>query len=148
MPAEFEDLKDGDVLEPFHINRLNREARRWRRAYAVPPLVIDGLMSSDSPPIFRTSSSGAGFLAIANGDIPARSGSTLGVGSVFSVSVAPTYTTGTLTAAAASTDTDTFEVVNPSSSTMTSTNGIDSGQYCWVEQGSDGLYYVSPLECS
>lgn len=148
MPRDFPDLKDGDLLEPYHLNAIYRELRRWRRASAVPPMVIDGLMSSDSPPIFRGGSAGFGFLAIANGDIAARSGSTLGVGSVYSVSVAPTYTSGTLTAAAASTDATTYEVVNASSTTMTSTNGIDDGMYCWVEQGSDGLYYVSPLECA
>ncbi len=149
MPAEFEDLKDGDVLEPFHINRLNRELRRWRRAYAVPPLVIDGLMSSDSAPVFRMATgSGAGFLAVANGDIPARSGSTLGVGSVFSVSVDPTYSGDTLTDAAASTDATDYDVVNASSTTMTSGHGIDDGMYCWVEQGADGLFYVAPLECA
>ena len=148
MPRGFQDLKDGETLEPFHINIIYRELRRWRRAYAVPPMVIDGLMSSDSPPIFRGGASVGGFLAVANGNIPKRSGSAAGVGSVFSVTSTPTYSGGSLTSVSLSTDSTAYDVVNGSSTAMTSGNGIDSGMYCWVEQGTDGLLYVTPLECA
>ena len=148
MPRDFHDLKDGDTLEPFHLNQVYRELRRWRRAHAVPPMVIDGLMSSDSAPIFRMTSSSRGWPAVANGNIAARSGSTLGVGSVYSVSVAVTFSGSDLSTATASTDSASYKVVYLSSKTMTSGNGIDSGMYCWVEPGVDGLLYVSPLECS
>ncbi len=53
MGRQFDDLRDGDVLEPFHINIIYRELRRWRKAKAVPPMVLDGAEATDSPPIFR-----------------------------------------------------------------------------------------------
>lgn len=79
------------------------------------------------------------YLAVANGNITPRSGSTAGTGSVYLVTVAGT----TL-----STSSIALDVINPSSTTMTSGHGIDSGQYCWVEEGPSGVWIVSPLECS
>lgn len=89
-----------------------------------------------------------GFLAVANGNIPARSGSAAGVGSVFQVFTTPSFTSGQISSMALSTGTIPIKVYNPSSTTMTSTNGIDSGQYCWVQLDNSGLYLVTPLECS
>ena len=70
----------------------------------------------------------SGFLCIANGNIPARSGSTGGVGSVYSVTTTPTYTSGSLTGATFATDSTAYDVINPSSNNMTDSHGIDSGQ--------------------
>ncbi len=53
MGRQFDDVKDGTVLEPFHLNIIYRELRRWRKAKAVPPMVLDGAEATDSPPIFR-----------------------------------------------------------------------------------------------
>ena len=148
MPRDYPDLKTGTLLEPFHLNIIYRFIRKLLRTVAVPPLVIDGLQSIDSPWIFRVSSSTNGFPCVANGNIPARSGSTFGVGSVKSITTTATYTTGALTGATGATDSTAYDVINVSSNTMTSGNGIDSGQYSWAEQGNDGLLYVTPLECS
>lgn len=88
------------------------------------------------------------YLAIANGNIPARSGSAAGIGTVHIVSTSPTYSGGALTAVALSTSSIDYKVYNPSSTTMASGNGIDSGQYCWIQQDQNGLWCVTPLECS
>jgi hypothetical protein len=79
------------------------------------------------------------FVGVAAAAIPARSGSTWGTGTVTRYAFDGTndYSTG-----------QDFPVVNPSSSKMTSGNGIDAGQYCWVEEDSDGDLVVAPLECS
>lgn len=42
----------------------------------------------------------------------------------------------------------TYSVVNPSPATMSSGNGINSGQSVWVEEDSDGNLVVTPLECA
>src|SRR5271166_5662129 len=88
------------------------------------------------------------FLAVANGAIPARGGAAAGIGSVYLVMVDSTFTSGVLTAVHLTTDTVAYDVYNPSSNTMTSGNGVDSGQYCWIEEFPSGLWCVSPLECS
>lgn len=89
-----------------------------------------------------------GRLAIANGNITARSSSTPGFGSVFLVDVALTYSGGAITGGTLTTTGVEIQVYNASSTTMTSGNGIDSGQYCWVQQDQGGFYSVAPLECS
>lgn len=88
------------------------------------------------------------YLAVANGNIPARSDSAAGVGQAYLVYVTPTYSGGTLTAVALTTSTVSFKVYNPSSAKMTSGNGIDSGQYCMIREYPTGLWLVWPLECS
>lgn len=80
------------------------------------------------------------FLAVANGNITARSGSTAGSGSVYLVNVNAS--------SALSTSSISYTVYNPSSNTMTSGNGIDSGMYCWIEEYPSGQWCVAPLECS
>lgn len=81
------------------------------------------------------------FVGVAAGVITARSGSTWGTGTV----------TRYQFDAVAGTDSSTsqnFAVVNPSSTTMSSGNGINSGQYCWVQEDDDGNLVVTPLECA
>jgi len=87
-------------------------------------------------------------LAVANGNITARSGSAAGVGSVYLVSVQATFSAGAMVTCTLTTSSIAVPVFNPSSSTMTSGHGIDSGMYCWVQQDLSGFYCVAPLECS
>lgn len=51
MSRDFEDIKDGTVLEPFHLNVIYRELRRLRRMQATPPLTIQGMDSGESSPV-------------------------------------------------------------------------------------------------
>lgn len=49
--TSFDDVRDGDAIEPRLWNVIYRELRRWRKAKATPPMKItsaDGLM----PPVF------------------------------------------------------------------------------------------------
>lgn len=89
-----------------------------------------------------------GMLAIANGNIPAQSGSAAGVGSVYLVTAVGTYTVDTLNSVALTTGNIAYYGYNPSSTTMSSGNGIDSGQYCWVQYDQNGMLCITPLECS
>src|SRR5208337_5655180 len=94
-------------------------------------------------PQFRAPDLQDGFLAVAQGAIPAQSGTTAGVGTVYAVSWTATYDgTGAFTSVMLTTGTIPVSVYNPSSTTMSSGNGIDSGQYCWVQGG-----LVVPIEC-
>ena len=81
------------------------------------------------------------YLAVANGAITKRSGTTPGTGSCdlkLIVGSTPTITDLGVT----------VPVLNPSITAMGSGNGIDSGQYCWVEKDTAGNWIVTPLECS
>lgn len=91
---------------------------------------------------------GYGFLAIAHGDIPARSGTACGVGSVYKVLTTPSFTSSHLSGVTLSTGTVELKVYNPSLTTQSSGQGVDSGQYCWVQMDDSGLYMVTPLECA
>ena len=78
------------------------------------------------------------FFGVASGNISARSGTTLGTGKV-----TRHYSDG-------GTDTSTtidYDVLNPSSNTMGSGEGITSGKYCFVQEDSDGNLVVGTLEC-
>lgn len=88
------------------------------------------------------------YLAVANGNIPARSGTSAGVGSVYLVTAQCSFSAGVMTACVLTTSTIVVPVYNPSASTMTSGYGIDAGQYCVIKQDMAGFYCVSPLECS
>lgn len=50
MAREFDDLKDGTVLEPFHLNIIYRELRRLRKMGAAPPLALENMNSTTAPP--------------------------------------------------------------------------------------------------
>ena len=106
------------------------------------------LLETTSGKIIKAKDRPNRYLAIANGNIPARSGSAAGIGSVTLVFATPTYTSGALTAVSLETSSINFDVYNSSSNTMTSGNGIDSGMYCWIEEYPSGLFSVAPLECS
>jgi hypothetical protein len=81
-----------------------------------------------------------GYLAVATSAFAARSGTVPGTGTVDLYWFDGTNITATGDSLA--------DVVNVSSTTMTSGNSIDSGMYCWVVQDAFGTWYASPLECS
>lgn len=83
----------------------------------------------------------ARFVGVANGAITPRSGSTWGKGTV------TRYQFNAQTGTDSSTGAN-YAVVNPSATTMSSGNGINSGQYCWVQEDDDGNLVVTPLECA
>ena len=137
MPPLRPNFKRGDPLNHETINELIRRTE--------PPVVRGsgavsvrtghrGQVQVAVPSILR-------FVGVANGDIPARSGSSWGTGTV------TRYEYDAVSGDDDSTGQD-FDVVNPSSTMMSSGNGIDDGQYCWVEEDSDGNLVVTPLECS
>lgn len=79
-----------------------------------------------------------GFLAITNGAITSRSGTTAGSGYVYLV----TCSQGSLTTTSVE-----YSVINPSSTTTSSGHGIDSGKYCWVQKDQSGNLIVFAMEC-
>jgi hypothetical protein len=80
------------------------------------------------------------YLAVATSNFAARSGTTPGTGTVDLY-----WFDGTNLAA---TGDSLADVVNVSTTTMTSGNSIDSGMYCWVYKDAFSTWYVAPLECS
>ena len=80
------------------------------------------------------------YLAVATSNFAARSGTTPGTGTVDLYWFDGSAITATGDSLA--------DVVNVSSTTMTSGNSIDTGMYCWVVQDAFGTWYISPLECS
>jgi len=109
--------------------------------------VISTPFGPQSQPALETLS----FLGVANGAIPAASGTAAGVGQVWAVITQATWGGGppaTMTAMAMTTTSQSYWVYNPSTTTMSSGNGIDSGQHVWVQQDMYGNLCVMPLECA
>lgn len=131
MPREFDDLKDGTELEPFHLNIIYRELRRLRKMKASPPLVLDGMESSISTPLLWSASTDSGTPGKASGDISAASGDTPGTGTVaiWEYDGSTMVDTG-----------DTEDVLNLDTL-------ISDGKYVWIQPGPDGQFYVSPMQC-
>ncbi len=77
----------------------------------------------------------AGFLAKTNGTITARSGTTAGTGSVFLT----TFSAPTITVTA-----NTLTVYNFSSTT----GGIATATFVWVEQDDAGNYWITAVDCA
>ena len=139
MGRDFVDLKDGDRLEPYHINIIYKELRRWRKLRGASRVVIRGVADGESIPEIDIAFPPSGFVGVANGVISARSGTTAGTGVV----TIKQLDGNTITDSQVSNVT----VYNASSTTMTSGNGIASGQYVWVQRDAFGALWVSPLEC-
>ena len=120
-------------------------AEYMNRLRVTPPMQLKHMPGGPliGPPVMNK-----GYLAVANSNIPARSGSAAGVGSVKIVQVQATFSGGAMTACTLTTSTIVLPVYYASSNTMTSGNGIDSGMYCWAQQDGSGFYSVAPLECS
>lgn len=140
MGRDFVDLKDGDTLEPFHINQIYKELRRWRKIKGSGRITIDGATDGESVPVINAALSPQMYFGVANGDITARSGSTAGSGTVTIKQL-----NGNSIQTAQITD---LKVKNPSDTTMTSGNGIDDGQYVKVWKDGFGDWIVEPMECS
>ena len=138
MPFEADklDFKRGDVLKAADLQTL-------RDAILRPDSEIKGGVGIDARKGVRgsvqlTAVQSLGSVGVANGNITPRSGTTPGAGTV---SVKRYDGTNLI----ASHD---VAVLNASSSTMTSGHGIDSGQYVFIVEDTDGWTWVSPLECS
>jgi hypothetical protein len=131
MPREFEDLKDGTVLEPFHINIIYHELIRLRKMTVAPPLVLDGMASSSSAPFLWGGSGREGSPGKASGNISAASGATPGTGTVELWEY-----DGSVMAATGETE----DVLNLDTL-------ISSGKFVWIQPGPDGQFYVSPMQC-
>ena len=138
--------KKGD---PITANRLNDMLDSILRLdISVPQGNPLRLQQSTTGTALSLDMTGYGFLAIANGTITNRSGTSCGVGSVFKVSTTPIFTSGQISGVTLESGTIPIQVYNPSSAKMTSGNGIDSGQYCWVQMDDSGMYIVQALDCS
>jgi hypothetical protein len=68
MARQFDDLKDGDTLEPYHINIIYRELRRLRKLKASPPLVLTGMQGDDGPNLSSLDQPPMMIQLTANGD--------------------------------------------------------------------------------
>ncbi len=125
-------LKPGDELTTRWLNSVRDAAIEGSISDLGP-----GLTGSPTPngwTIGVNERSGGGFWAKTNGTISARSGTTLGAGSVFLLSV----TTTTITVL-----TDTQAVVNYSSTT----GGIPTGTYVFVQDDGFGNMSITAVDC-
>jgi hypothetical protein len=140
MGRDFVDLKDGDTLEPYHLNQIYKELRRWRKLGGSGRVTVDGAQDGESVPTINVALSPQMYVGVANGVITARSGTTAGSGTVTIKQInGNSIQTAQITNLA---------VKNPSSTTMTSGDGIDSGQYVKVWKDAFGDWIVEPMECS
>lgn len=126
-------LKSGDELTSKWLNDVRQAAVEGSIASLGP-----GLEGSPSPNgwLLRIKGIGAsgGFWAKTDGTISARSGLTLGSGTVFLLDVSATTITVT---------TDTLPVVNYSSTT----GGIASGVYVFVQDDGFGNQSITAVDC-
>jgi hypothetical protein len=78
-------------------------------------------------------------IGVANGNITARSGTTVGTGivRVWRLSGTTLFDNGVDQA-----------VNNASAEVTTLGHGIDTGVYVWIMKDRDGIWWVSPLECA
>ena len=141
MPYETDDLdfRKGDPLLARQLQAILDEMRRPSQI-----LRAGAGLSARQGAHGQTQITGEkrlGFFGVASGNISPRSGSTMGTGTVTRHQV--NITSGDDVAT-----TINYPVWNPSSNTMASGNGINSGQYCWVQEDDDGNLIVTPLECS
>lgn len=131
MAREFDDIKDGTALEPWHLNIIYRELRRLRKMTAAPPLALDGMTSTSSPPLLWSRSGESGSPGKASGDITAATGDTPGTGTADYWE----YDGSAMVATGASEDVLNLDTL------------ISSGKWVWIQRGTDGMFYVSPLQC-
>lgn len=139
MGRDFVDLKDGDVLEPYHINQIYKELRRLRKLKGSARVIVRGMQDGESVPEIDIALPPSGFIGVANGAIAPRVNSTVGSGSVIIKQISG----NSLTNAQVSEVT----AYNVSANTMTSGNGITNGAYVWVQRDAFGAMVVSPFEC-
>jgi hypothetical protein len=49
MPSDLPTLHDGDLLEPWHLNVIYAELKRWRKLRGVTPIAVNGADSDAAP---------------------------------------------------------------------------------------------------
>lgn len=80
MPREFDDIRDGTALEPYHLNMIYRELRRLRKMTVAGSLSLDNMTSTTSPPFLWSIATGGITIVKTSSTITAMSGTTLGTG--------------------------------------------------------------------
>lgn len=130
-------FKRGDRLKAADLMALRAQVQRQRLEAGQN----SGIVLQENPhcTAIRVAFPSNRYLAVADANIAARSGTAPGTGTA----TIQNYDGTNLGSTGISVD-----VLNPSSTTMTSGNGIDSGMYCWIEQDPDGWWWIWPLECS
>jgi hypothetical protein len=97
MPRDFPDLKDGDQLEPWHLNCIYDELRRWRRAKGTGGVTVTGADGGGDPRISGDSAPGLRFAVVGSSAIAHASSSTApssGSGTLVTFSGGAISTTG------------------------------------------------------
>ncbi len=126
-------LKPGDELTTKWLNWL----LIWVKRNTIELGVNSGLsmVQTENATVLRLASQKSGAqLAITDGTITARSGTTPGEGTVFRVSYDGTDLV---------TDAETLDVLNFSSTTA----GIPTGIYCWIEQDPQSNWWITSVDC-
>lgn len=141
MPVEFQDLRGGDELEPIHINKIYRFLRKIIKLRCELPLKLDSWASADAIPTLTLIGWDNFYVGEATSNITARSGTTLGTGTV---KLQGNDGAGGIVDIGG----PDIDVLNNSSATMTSGNGIDSGMKVHVRKDAFGDWWVFPDECS
>lgn len=135
MAQDFPELKSGDTLEPWHLNVIYRELKRWRKMKVIPPLASSGITSTDGiPPVLRFIGQGNSALAITSSSITARAGTTAGTGTATIQDFDGTDFSATVDPA------DDETVFNFSGT------AIDTGKYVMLTFWQDA-WFVTAVEC-
>lgn len=125
------DVEAGDPIRASDWNKLLAYLRRSR------PLTGAGsglkLTSTPFGTAYQVSRTSKGYLAYSTSAITARSSTTAGTGTVYLCS-----TNGTTISQDAAAEID---VLNFSATALT------INKYCWIEQDSDGWWWVVSMEC-
>jgi hypothetical protein len=150
-PKTLKRWKKGDPITAQRLNEMLDSILRLD--VSVPQGSPLRIQQSSTGTVLGIDLTGFGFLAVANGAIPAGSGitggtGTAGVGSVYQIITTPSYTSGQLSGVSFTTGTIPITVYNPSSTKMGTGDGIKTSQLCWVQMDQSGLYMVTPLECA
>ncbi len=141
MGRDFVDLKDGDRLEPYHINIIYKELRRLRKTQGDTFIHVEGMNDGDGVPTITGTFPRIGYLAVANGTISAAVNSAVGTGSV---QVLMANGNSLINAQISE-----IAVYNPARDTANGTvlGEISSGKRVWIQKDGFGQWYVAPLEC-
>lgn len=136
MPRPLPRFRPGDALTARTMNDIVDRVNR-QRLDTGQSVGID-VQETPNGTIARVRPTNRILWGVADGDISARSGATLGTGKMTIYQ--------NVGGSATSTGQD-IDVINPSATTMTGGAGIASGKYCFAAQDADGYWVVAPLEC-
>ena len=133
-------FRKGDVLKAADLVAICDVVARQRLTTGQNSGI--SLQETEQGTLIRVASRGDRYLAIAHGDITARSGTVPGVGLATlqqckrtSAGPPPVYALSSL-----SVD---YDVANFSSTT----GGIPDGTYCWIEQDPNGIWFATSVDC-